>query len=823
MVRPLPHRWGRLVFGALALLVVCGQILQAERSSMNPSLGMTVRDSEIVSVDQEGNAAASGLRPRDRIVEVAGERIRPGWDAGALLRERRWGDTVALVVLRGNERVPLSLPLARPTHLEVLERLATAAAGILTLFVGILVYLKKPRRQTFIFAATCFAMGYLVRPPYLPPAPWSWHLRGAALDLLTLASAPLFVHFFLLFPQRHSWLSRQPHARTILYAPSATLFALSLVSRLSSGKVSSAAGAIVSTLAPLLLVAGLGIALVLFVHGYRHAQSEISRRKVRVALWATAAGTLPVALLLLLYQLWPDARVQGVRLAALSVVFVPLGFGYAIVRHGVLDATLIVRRSLAVSVLAALLLLAYLAAQVALRAAFGPHSTVSPVGLSFLSLLSAAALYLPARRGMRAVLGPVLVSDRAPATGAATEWSRALRGLNERAGVVRRATDLIGETLQSRCVVYFERQSDGGYEGIYAYGLPPSRLGPLVVTPSLGRQLAQREGATDWADLESDLPYGYLAPSDERLLAICAADLALPVQGSGLDDLILVGRPLIGEPYSAEDLRLAEAIATEARVALAQASLERRMLEERRLSYEMSAARELQEGLLPRDLPQIESMELAGCTLQCQAVGGDYYDCLRAPAGKLVLAVGDVSGKGVPGAILAANLQAMVRTEGLRDRPVSEIVQELNRRLCEMHRPERYVTFCLVRIDPLTGSVEFCNAGHLSPLLVTSEGNSEELSTGGMPLGIGTQAIFEEGRTTMRSGDLLVLMTDGITERRSPAPEEEEFGSERLLDLVIRQRRWSARALQRAILAAVRGFSPTPLDDDTTLLIAKML
>jgi sigma-B regulation protein RsbU (phosphoserine phosphatase) len=219
-------------------------------------------------------------------------------------------------------------------------------------------------------------------------------------------------------------------------------------------------------------------------------------------------------------------------------------------------------------------------------------------------------------------------------------------------------------------------------------------------------------------------------------------------------------------------------------------------------------------------MPEIESLEISGFSIPARGVGGDYYDCFKTHWNEVVMAIGDVSGKWVSGAILMANLQALVKSACTRRDPPAEIVASINRRLCEMNKPDRYITFCLARIDPLTGVLSYCNAGHPSLLLIRAGGNVEELEQGGLPLGIRSHAVYAGGSTIMRAGDILLLYTDGITERQRG---ESMFGEERLREIVRRHKRLSARAVQETVLAAVRDFAPTPLDDDTTLLLIKML
>ncbi|MFH1144593.1 MAG: SpoIIE family protein phosphatase [Candidatus Eisenbacteria bacterium] len=820
-----PQRWSRLLFGATALLVLAGQILEAERAAESPSLSMTLQNSEVVSVTEAGSAATAGFHPGDTIVRVGAREAPPAWGANVLLRSLKAGVPVTIVVRRAGDRISLEYIPQPPSRVEAVKRMAVAGVGILTLIIGLLVFIKKPRRLTFIFASICLGMGYLVHLPYVPLVPWLVQARGILQDVLTLGIPPLFAHLFLLFPMRHPLLERRPRLQAVLYLPSAALLAFFLIVRLNAGAALPAGIPRLQALSALILWAlGVAAAIALFTRAYRGARTEISRRKVRVMLWGTALGTLPIASYAILFHVWPRAGLPGAELAALSVLLIPLSFGYAIVRHGVFDATLIARRSLAFSLVGAVLVVVYLAMQMLLQTLLPSWRETSPVGISFFSLVAAALLYVPAQLGIRALLGGLLGPERNEPGSILPEFRRTLHAALEHEEMVRLVTDFVGAALAADRVLLFEREPCGTYVAVYAYGLPARELTPLRLTPSLSRQLALLDGPTDWGDVETDLPYGYLSASDQRVLAAGVTERVLPLRAGALDDLILVGRSVIGEPFHAEELRVAEAIVGEARLALADAILEQRVSEEQRLRYEMDVARELQEGLLPKDLPQLESLELSGFSIPCRGVGGDYYDCMRTASGKLLLAIGDVSGKGVPGAILAANLQALMRGEGTREQPPRETVRRLNRRLCEMHKPERYVTFCLLQIDPLTGGIEYCNAGHPSPLLARAGGEIEDLCSGGLPLGIQAQAQYEGGRTTMRAGDVLLLLTDGVTERRrGNGDRQEDFGRGRIHDLLKAGRRSSARALQQAILTAVRDFAPTPLDDDTTLLVVKML
>lgn len=813
----------RLLLGALAILTLAGQILEAERAPRMPALTMSLRDRRVVAVDAHGSAAAVGVRVGDLLTRVAGETVPPGGRALPLLQRCCEGDTVALEILRAGQRLRLDLPLPPAPRGDIVWRLALAAVGIITLLTGFLVYFRKPRDLTLIFAGICFGLGYLIHPPYVPPVSWLHWATEFTLSALTFLIPSLFVHLFLLFPLRRLWI--EPRRRALLlYLPGLALLALSFAMQphaVAGGELDRYLGQVPQIGATLLWVAGIVAAIAIFTNSYRRARTETARRQVRVILWGTTIGVLPLVLALLLRQLWPALPISADRWTVLFTVFVPLSFGYAIVRHGAFEATLIVRRSLALSALGILLLITYFGVSLLLRSLIGPIQGSAPQWITLASMLAALLLLAPAGQQIRALLDHAIESERPSPRSLLSELGQALRGVEEYGRRVRVIADFFAEVLGAQRLAFCEPDENGQLDVAYMYGVAPQDLARYRFSRSLSRRMRRITLPIERGDLEIDLPYGYIAPGDQKILALIDVQILVPLHSREEQlGLLLIGRSLLGAGYSSEDLRVAASIATEGGIALENAQLLAKAQAEEQLRAEVHVARDLQQRLLPAQMPQVESLEMSGFSLPCEGVGGDYYDCFRTPGGDVLLAIGDVSGKGVPGALLMANLQGLVKTEGRRNESPRQVVGRINRRLCEMRKPERFVTFCLARIDPLTGSLAYCNAGHPGPIVVHRDGKLEELSRGGLPLGIRPQADYEGGQTMLGSGALLVLYTDGITERHAG---EEEFGAERLRTLVRRGHRASAQALQTQILTAVRRFSATPLEDDTTLLIVKVL
>ncbi|HKQ60651.1 MAG TPA: PP2C family protein-serine/threonine phosphatase [Candidatus Polarisedimenticolaceae bacterium] len=246
----------------------------------------------------------------------------------------------------------------------------------------------------------------------------------------------------------------------------------------------------------------------------------------------------------------------------------------------------------------------------------------------------------------------------------------------------------------------------------------------------------------------------------------------------------------------------------------------RALREKESLDRELNIARDVQRELLPRAAPLIAGIELAGVCIPAAGVGGDYYDFLPLADDQVGLVIADVSGKGVPAALLMAGLQASVRS---LTRPLSapaELTRRLNEVLCASCSAARYATCFLGVYDGATRTLCYSNAGHLPPLVV-NDGPVERLSAGGLPIGMFDASRYREARHSLKPGDLLTLYTDGVVETTNP--QGEEFGERRLLELLQRCRRDALGEIQGQILAALEswGAGAGP-HDDVTLVLARV-
>lgn len=249
-----------------------------------------------------------------------------------------------------------------------------------------------------------------------------------------------------------------------------------------------------------------------------------------------------------------------------------------------------------------------------------------------------------------------------------------------------------------------------------------------------------------------------------------------------------------------------------------------------RLEKELETARAIQERLLPDEMPVLPGFEVTGASIPCLQVGGDYFDFLDQENGLLGVAIGDVSGKGIPAALLMSNLQASLHGQVLHPGQVSGVVKRVNELLVKSTDPHMFATFFYGVLDRTAGAFTCTNAGHNPPLLLRADGELEQLEAGGLPLGMLPDVPFEQDTVTLEPGDTLLMYTDGITEAIGPLsdgsiPREEDavetmFGEDRLVALLKENRGQSASDIKETVLRAVSDHTRgVPQSDDITLVV----
>ena len=273
--------------------------------------------------------------------------------------------------------------------------------------------------------------------------------------------------------------------------------------------------------------------------------------------------------------------------------------------------------------------------------------------------------------------------------------------------------------------------------------------------------------------------------------------------------------------FTMDDVKFLDTLSVDACIAIENARLYEEAIEKERMEKELEVAATIQKMIIPKTIKQIPGYEIAGMNVPSRQVGGDFYDVVHLPDGKVALIIADVSGKSVPGALLVSTLQASLRAYLESEFELKKLVAKLNRIIFQNSTTDKYITFFIALLDPKSRKISSVNAGHNPPYLVRG-GKISTLKVGGIPLGMADFDMYDSEETVLEPGDTLVMFTDGVTEASDV--EDEMYDESRLEKAILMASKMTAEELQSYIYKDVTGFvGDAEQADDITSLILRVI
>jgi serine phosphatase RsbU (regulator of sigma subunit) len=411
-----------------------------------------------------------------------------------------------------------------------------------------------------------------------------------------------------------------------------------------------------------------------------------------------------------------------------------------------------------------------------------------------------------------------------------TAKSGDLLALISKVGITLLASATLNETLEQIVSLVFEAvpadrclimmRDEGSEELRVAVARLRNRVGE-VGEIRVSRNVLDEVVIRGKSVLTSDAQHDPRFASGTVVLQGVRSVLAVPL---GVADkvfgIIYADSPIAEGRFTEDHLKVLTTLASVAAIRVENNRLIDSRLDRERLERELALASEIQQRFQPTAPPIVAGYELQGISFPCYEIGGDYYDFIERDDGRLVIALGDVSGKGTAAALLMSSLHAAVHAQSASHDSLVGTISAVNRYLADNIPSNRFVTLFYAELDPESGALSFLNAGHNPPLIVHAAGTVEQLASGGLPLGIKPDAEYREGRTQLQRGDVLCIYSDGVTEAVSPTGEE--FGPTRLYEVVARNIDASAAGIRDRIESALTKFAQgTSAADDITLVIVK--
>ncbi len=819
-----------------------------------PTLGSVA----VTSVQPRSPAEYAGLRGGDRIVAIDNHPIDRLAIYLAFKRDVRPDVLVHLKAARGADTLDLVLkPRARPdlppgastswarfrVGEVVLQLLAFYPLPFLIVAVSVL--LQRPEDPHAWLLAAMLG-GFVTMAPMLdfeyrmPVA-----LRGPLLAIWTLLSVPLpaiTYAFFSIFPA-HSPLDRRIPWLKWVAGVAFGLFAMASAVAVLAGGGSLVIWWLGDVTANwwVSLDWMLGIYTMLF---FMLATVSLAlnafgtpdvRRKTRVILFGMVVGLVPVTALQIaigVFNVRPQELPFGIWAASILALFaIPVTLGYAVVKHRAMEIPVLLRRSARYLLVRRGLVTLAILVGVGVTLVFARVvNDFSDFGGNQLSAgLVAGSVFggLLALVGQRAWQPAAERLDQAFFRGAAD----ARRLLQTLADQSRLATDRsalaalidqsVTQALHPRALLVFLRgASDWQFDAAAHHAL----VDDASTLPASKPQLTElgRRGRPLLIDPVQLAPGGVWAS-----FAQLAPEAIVPMVGrsSQIEGVLVLGQRLSDEPYSGEDVSLLASVGTQAGLALENIrlaeSMAARIDAERRAKHELEIARDVQAKLLPQSWAPLATLDYAGACLQARVVGGDFFDFASPGSGQVALVLADISGKGISAALLMASLQANLRAlYAQAPGDLAGVLTAVNRSFFDSTAPNHYATLFFGLYDGTTRELRYANCGHLPPILLRAQGCIERLEVTAPVIGLFHPWECETRSVNLAAGDTLVVFTDGVSEATSDT--DEEFGEERLIEVIRAQRSKDAVPLLQGIVNEVRGHSGREQFDDLTLIVAKV-
>jgi sigma-B regulation protein RsbU (phosphoserine phosphatase) len=846
---------------ALALLVILGsyqfavfgltlRAIVAPRTEAERGFVLGAPWPSVSTADEA--ATAAGLRPGDRVLEVQGEPFHGYRSVDRVLDKLFPGDRIHVTVVGvdGAQRKVSWQLKATDTGPRSIARYAFIFAlavlmPLLCHLVGFWAVFVRPREpRAWLLLAMLAAFSHSVVNAGLLPLQWGWFADFCIAQHFLLGSSwPLFMFSFAcFFPRTAPWQNRYPFVFWCV-AAAALVAATSVV---TTGFIATWGNPVrwaplynqIESVSPALRILQMicvSLFFALLSHKLWFLEDRDSKRRVQIIVMGGSVALLPLFIVIIASLVTgrnPSTFSEWVTLPALLCMGVfPLSMGYAIVVHKAFGVGMVLRQSLkyalaqrGVRILQALLTFVVLAVVVSLATQPGVRRPVIPtilgLGVMVIVLLQRASLWVNQwvdRRFFR---------DAYDAEQLLASLSDDVRTMMETRPLLETVAARIAKALHVQRIAMLLRDGPE-FQPAFVLGEPKRDGNGIGESWKIAELLQETRKPLHvyFEDKSSWIHRSNVSEAEREWLQSTKAELLLPLAvKTKLLGFINLGPKKSEEPYSRTDVQLLQSVATQTGLALENAHLAEAIADavaqRERLNREVEIAQEVQERLFPQNLPEIPGLDYFGYCRPARGVGGDSYDFLPLESGLFGFAIGDVSGKGIPAALLMASLQSALRGQAMTSpEDLGQLMGNMNRLIYDSSPSNRYATLFYGQFNPADRMLTYCNGGHNPPMIL--RGNEIlRLDAGGPVVGLFRPGRYTQGSIRIEPCDVLVGFTDGISEAMNAA--DEEWGEDAMAAFLWSVRDLSARQMIPKILEAADAFAAGhPQHDDMTVIVIR--
>ncbi len=767
---------------------------------------------EVQQILKNGAAEKAGILEGDRIIAVNGIEINDLTEFQNILSSIPPGNDAVYLILRGGMPMEISVSVHRYFHLIFY---IFVAFGFGFLFNGFFVGISKPKEltsQIFFLLSAAASQGFLSYGGV-------WYYVGKIEYLMVsyfVASIfiyPLLFHFFSVYPLYYD-IRKRKFKIFLVYLAAVLINLPAFFIDVYIHLVNTRFIDLLFTYYPLLFIAA---SIALFMKSYNKIQDKEERKPLRILLIGVFVGFLGLIYYYVIFPLMlPKMSMNPItRVPIVLVLAIPLAFGYSIYKYKILDTEFFVKRGIVFGIVTAVTISGYMILITMIDNLFDSYNLKNKQLITVLIIVLVIFSFSYVTKLIKVFVDKKFYKARYNYRKSLLDFSNELPLLNSIDEVCTKLCGMLKQNMGVENVELLLTDSKYRYQNTSPdIAIRNSLFLKLIFNKSYEPRYLQEQALRE------------ISVPKEQIAAIKESGYVLAVPITVKNELagaLLMGSKPENTPYSDEDSDLLKTICSNISIAIENSRLREEEYKKNLIEEELKIAKNIQEGLLPVNSFKFDNIEISCLSKPARIIGGDFYDVIQIDETNILVVIADVSGKGLPAALYMAKVQALIRFASKIFKSPRDIMIEVNKQVFDRFEKRSFVTVSLGLFNLNTRKVKFIRAGH-NPAIFARNGSIELLNTRGIGLGLDKDELFknslDEYEIEFGKDSMLFFYTDGLNEAMNK--EREEFGMERLINILKQHKKMTPSELSSNLINEVDAFSENAEQhDDITLVVVK--
>lgn len=811
-----------IVFGAIIINVYTNPLgIDDSLKSEIPS-GKYAGMYAFTQVNAGGVTEKAGIKVGDILLAINGERIDAALQDQYILNKLKTNEIAEYTILRNDQTLTINVKPRKYFHLLFY---IFALQGFIFLVIGFLVGYSSPKEKTsllFYFLGMSCSSGFLIYGGVQLYFTFSSFILFNCF-FFSLLFPPILIHFFSSYPIEYKSKFRKP----LILFNYLFIFGLQLALNLNVIYKVVELPVVFYQFIQYINLAYIFIAFLFLINAYTKIEDPTLKKSLRIILLGFFIGFLGLIyyfILLSFIYTTDNAYNTLFRIPTIAVLAIPFSLGYSIFKYRILETEFIIKKSLVFGIVTAFIVGFYLLIVFLIDSFVTVYFNTNKQILTITVVIIITFTFDFVNKKAKDFVDKKLYRERYSYRQSLLDFTTEIQYLPNIkkiieifARIVKKSMGVKRMDIVIKDMDYFKLLQETNYQQDRQF------IDEEDYKSSTYLKLFEK-------DKKSKLLYSIqlqelnLTGHDKKVITESEIVLSVPlIYDDNLIGALNFGAKDSGKAYSDEDIDLLETLSSHCAVAFENSRLLREELEKKKLDEELSIAKNIQAGLLPKLTKKIDGLDVCGISIPAKEIGGDFYDCIELDNERYLIVIGDVSGKGIPAALYMAKIQAMIQyASGIYSTP-REILQAVNNLIYDSMDKKSFVTIELAIFDLKNKKVRICRAGH-NPSISVKKDSINFISNTGIGIGLDREKIFNENLTESElnivPGETFVFYTDGLTEAFNE--RKELYSQERLFEILGQNKNNDAKEITNKCIEDIVLFrGNAEQNDDITLLIVK--